>query len=256
MKKFFIALVLLLFLIFVVLAVARNFLVKTILTKGIYKNTGLDFKVGSFKLGIFLNPILIKDLKILSSSDFSNALLADIPEVYVDCNLAALIKNKVHLRELMLNIKELAIIQDKRMQLNINSLALLLPPPKGAQPPEIKIDRLKVKIGKVSYKNLFLGKGLTSVEFNPNIDEEFKGINNPNDFSRELIKRILARIGITDLVSFGKESLGEIKAQGQKIVDELSVDVNSTIRDLQKDIQDTIEEKKKDLNSLFNSGRE
>lgn len=212
MKKIIVAFLLVFIFGLTVIILNRNILARFIIVKGIKKTCGLGVNIE--KLNIGLPNVSISGLKIYNPPGFKERLLADIPEVYMDFDLPAFFKNKVHLGKLKLEIKELAIILNEQGKLNVNSLALLVPKPGKGKPPEVKIDELAVKIGKVSYKGYFPVAGAKSKDFDPNIDETFHNVTNPSKVSAEILQRILSRIGIENFSNF------EVTEAAKKTVEE------------------------------------
>lgn len=251
MKKIlFIVMALLIVSVSVVL-VAKDLLARFILTKGLSQATGLGFQLNSVEVGLFSGRLEVKGLKIFNPPDFPDRLLADIPQIKIDFDFGAfLLKKKIHLKHLVVDIKQLNIFQDAKNQLNVNSLALLIPPPSG-DPPQIQIDRLHLKLGKVSYKNLGLLKGLGLVEFNPNLDEVFENIYNPNELARQIMQRILTRIGISDLAKFGQETLEKAKSTADTAARNLINDAKTSVRNLESELKDTLNKKKEELKTIL-----
>jgi len=155
-------------------------------------------------LKIGLPDVSIQGLKIYNPSGFKDRLLADIPRVYVAFDLPAFFKGQVHLPKLELEVRELDVILNEKGKLNVNSLALLLPKPSAAKPPEIKIGELRVIISKVAYKGYFPMVGVKSQEFDPKIDETFYNVTDPSKVAGQILEKILSRIGIENLSNYGK----------------------------------------------------
>lgn len=233
MKKIAISILILAVCAVIVLVAARNIIVKEAIKKGIEEAAGIKVEIKKIDIGLFKPLVEIQSLKIYNPSGFTERLMADIPQIYVDYDLAGFFKNKVHLKELKIDIKELSAVLDKSGKLNFNSLALLAPKPSGNKPPEIKIDELTLKIGKVVYKGYLSALGGTGGELNLNIEEKFRDVTDPSKLTRDILNRILSRIGISD---FAKLVIpGEITQMKQKVVEGLSSsaeEVKSTVKDL------------------------
>lgn len=222
MKKLIISIVVAVVIIVGGFVIARNILARTIIIKGVKAVTGMAVDIKSINIGLIRSGISVSGLRIYNPSGFSDRLLADIPEVYVDFDLLGLFRNQVHLRQLKIDINECDIILNESGKLNVNSLALFLPKPGGGKPPEVKIDELRLKIGKVIYKDYFPAVGARSKEFNIDIDENFHDVTNPSRVAGDILKRILERIGIAGLANFDiKTQATQIKEQTQQAVGDL-----------------------------------
>jgi hypothetical protein len=222
----------------IVLVAARNIIVKEAIKKGIEEAAGIEVEIKKIDIGLLKSSVEIQSLKIYNPAGFTERLMADIPQIYVDYDLAGFFKNKVHLKKLRIDIKELSAVLGKSGKLNFNSLALLAPKPSGNKPPEVKIDELYLKIGKVAYKGYLPALGGRGAEFNLNIEETFHDVTDPSKLTRDILNRILSRLGISD---FAKLDIpGEITQMKQKVVEGLS-----------SSVQDELKKTSKDLKSIF-----
>lgn len=200
MRKIMIAVLVVVVLVVAVFFFGRNYAARMIVVNGIKKTCGLDVDIA--KVDISLPSVSVAGLKVYNPAGFKDRVLADIPVIYVNLDLGAFFKNKVHLNSIKLDIRELDIILNEKGQLNVNSLALLLPKPGGGKAPEVKIDELSLKIGKVVYKGYLPAAGARGMEFNPGIDETLKDVTNPSKVTGEILKKILSRIGIANFSKF------------------------------------------------------
>ena len=82
---------------------------------------------------------------------FTDKVMAQIPEIALDIDLPGIFKNKIYFKKLTLDVGEVNVVLNEQGKLNVNSLALLLPPKGTGTPPEVKIDELVVKVTKVGY---------------------------------------------------------------------------------------------------------
>jgi hypothetical protein len=252
MKKIAISILILVICAVIVLVAARNIIVKTVIKKGIEGAAGLKVEIKKIDIGLFKPAVEIQSLKIYNPAGFTERLMADIPQIYVDYDLAGFFQNKVHLKELKIEIKEVSAVLDKSGKLNFNSLALLMPKPGGNKPPEVKIDELSLNIGKVVYKGYLPALGGTGGELILNIKETFHDVTDPLKLTRNILNSILARIGIAD---FAKLDIpGEITQMKQKVVEGLSSsaeEVKSTAKALESTVKDEITKTSADLKNIF-----
>ncbi|HOW36310.1 MAG TPA: hypothetical protein PL155_07850 [Candidatus Omnitrophota bacterium] len=212
MKKILIAGVVVVLIGLVAAVFGRNILAGMIIVDGIKKTCGLQVTIG--KVDIQLPAVSIMDLKIYNPAGFKDRLLADIPLVSADFDFPAFFRNKVHLKKLALDIKEMDVILNEQGKLNVNSLALLMPKPGTGKPPEVNIDEFSIKIGKVVYRGYFPAIGVQSTEFNPNIDETLHDVTNPSAVAADILKKILSRAGISN---FGSFDTGEITKTAKEL---------------------------------------
>lgn len=203
-----------------VLILGKNFFAKQALLVGIKAITGLDSQIESMTVGGLSTNVGIKGLKIFNPSEFSDKIMLDMPEIYVDYDLGAFLKQKVHLEEVRLNLKEFVVSKNEEGKLNINSIKVVEQAkekekvkekkgePKKA-PPELKIDLLSLKIGKVIYKDYSKGTPPAVKEYKVNIDQKFKNVTSPQALVGIVLTKALVNTGVAALTDFKLGSLAD-----------------------------------------------
>lgn len=219
MKKVLITILVILAVIAGGFVLGRNVLARMAVIKGVKAATGMAVDIQSVNIGLMSPGISVSGLKVYNPEGFGDRLLADIPEIFVDCDLSALFQNRVHLRQLTIDVSELDILVDSSGKLNVNSLALFLPKPGTGKAPEVKIDELRVKLGKVLYKGSFAGVSMKEGTFTMGMDERFQNVTDPKAVAAEILKRVLDRAGIANLANFGQAT--GLKEQVQQTADDL-----------------------------------
>jgi len=230
-KKFLITIAVVIVLIAGGLVIARNILARQIIIKGIKAVTGMAVDIKSINIGLVHSGISVSGLKIYNPEGFNDKLLADCPEVYCDFDLPGLFRNRVHLSQLRIDINELDIILNAGGKLNVNSLALFLPKPGGGISPEVKIDELRLKLGKVIYKGYFPAVGVKEGTFNIDIEEQFHDVTDPTRVAKDILKKILNRIGIADLANF------DLKAQATQMKEQAQLAANEVMQKAKEDLK-------------------
>ena len=206
MKKILVIFLIALGVIFVLL-LAKDFIIKTSVEKGVELVTGLKLRIGSLNVGVFKPVAHIKNLKLLNPSNFPDKTMIDIPEIYVNYDLPAIIKGKIHLPEVRFALKEMIVVKNVKGELNLDSLKTLLPPKGSAKPPDIKIDLLKLNIGKVIFRDYSRGVEPLVKEFNVNLNETYANIDNPNTLVNLIIVKALMNTSIAALTNFDLKGL-------------------------------------------------
>lgn len=200
-----------------VLSAFKDLLIKSAVEKGVELVTGLRLEVGAFRVGVFKNIISIKNLILFNPPVFKDRTMLDMPEIYVDYDMASFLGGKVHLREIRVHLKELVVVKNETGELNLNSLNVVkaqkekIPPAEKTQAaagaPQIQIDSLRLKIGKAVYKD-YSGGGEPSVkEFAVNIDEIYTDIRDPYSLVSLIVVRSLSKTAISNLANFDINSL-------------------------------------------------
>lgn len=205
MKKFIGGLLLLFLCLAILFVVARNFIVKAAMIRGIEAFAGLKVEMQKIDIGLFSPTVEITSLQVFNPEGFRDKIMADIPLIYVDYDLRSLFGRRIQLKKIKIAINEFRIIMNEQGKLNFHSLALIAPAPSDAPEREVRIDELYLKVGKVGYKGYFPVIGTQEKELNMNIDETFRNVTNPAQLGSDILRRILARLGVPD---FSKEQEG------------------------------------------------
>jgi len=259
MKRISIIIVIILVLL-VALILAKNIIAKAAVSAGVEAITGLKLSMKSMNAGIFKTLIGIKELKLYNPSGFPDKLMIIMPEIYIDYDLGAFLKKKVHLQEVRLNLKDLIVVKNEENELNLNTLNIVKAKKsqkptqektkekekekEKAKMPEIQIDELKLKIGKVIYKDYSGGSPPVVKEFNINIDAHYKNITDLNALGRLIIVKAITNTTITSLANFDlgplKEGVTQIIGKTVETTKEISMEIKETTEEVVEKAADTI----------------
>ena len=144
----------------------KDVLIKSAVESGVKIVTGLKLSISSFRVGLINTMVGIKNLKLYNPAGFKDRVMLDMPEIYVDYNLGAIMKGKIHLEDLKINMNEFVVVKNEKGELNLDSLKVVQSSKKKEAPktsgkaakiPEIQIDSMELKIGRVIYKDYSKG---------------------------------------------------------------------------------------------------
>ncbi|MCX5677561.1 MAG: hypothetical protein NTY76_00410 [Candidatus Omnitrophica bacterium] len=230
MKKWIFAVVWILA-ILLILGMAKDLVIKFAVESGARIVTGLNLKIGVFRVGIFNTLVDIRNLRILNPAGFKDKMMLDMPEIYVKYDLPAIFKGKIYLKEVRINMKEFVVVKNEKGELNLNSLRVVKAQKSGSSPkvqaggkaPEIQIDKLRLKAGKVIYKDYSSGGVPRIIEYNINIDEEYRDITDPYTLVSLIVARSLMNTSIANLTNFDlnglSSSVSGVLANAQQVTD-------------------------------------
>jgi len=256
MKKILTSLIVIVLIAAVVLAVGKNTIAKVAVEKSVEMVTGLKLSMQSLNIGIIKTLVGIKELKLYNPDGYKDRVMLDMPEIYVDYDLAAAFRGKVHLKEMRMNLKEFTVVRNEKGELNLDSLKVVreekapekaAPKEKGKMP-EIQIDKLELKIGKVVYKDYSKGGAPSVQEFNLNLDETYQNIDNPAQLVSLIVVKALMNTTISQLANFDLKGLqdqlgGQISkitetvAQAQESVKAAAESVQEATKSLQEAVK-------------------
>lgn len=183
--------------------------------QGVFKSmTGLDLKIGSLNLGLMAGRMEARGIQLKNPAGFKDPVMVDMPVLLVDLVPGSLLKGGAHLEEVQLDLKELLVVKNADGKLNLDSLkpaggqkASAGKPAKTAKAPQIQIDNLRLKIGRVVYKDYSKG-GEPSVQvFELNLDEPYQNISNINAILPLIVTKALYNTTLGKLVNFDLKGL-------------------------------------------------
>ena len=221
MKRKIIIIPAIVFAVLIALFIGKNMIIKTSVTTGVRAVTGLKLSIRSMNVGVFKSLIGINELQLYNPQGFEDKLMVDLPEIYVDYNLGAIMGGKAHLEEVRLNLKEFTVVKNEAGELNLNSLRVVKEAEEveeseksdtgkeKTEMPDIQIDLLELKIDKVIYKDYSKGTPPQEKVYNVKIDEQYENITNPQSFVRLIILKALKNTTIAKLTNF---DLGKLQS--------------------------------------------
>lgn len=265
-----------------VFSFGKNIIAKASVSAGVRAITGLKLSMRSMNIGILRTLIGIKELKLHNPGTFPEKLMMSMPEIYVDYDLGAFLKKKAHLEEIRLNLEEFIVVKNEKGELNLDSLKVVQAQKEGKSPQEkeggrplqMQIDILKLKIGKVLYKDYSRGTPPAVREFNVNINERYENITNPYSLVSLVVVKALMNTTIAKLTNFNLRGLqgtvsetlasaqklaAETAAKAQETVKQTTQEVQKAAQKTQEAVQETTETLKKtteDLKNIFKSSGE
>ncbi len=240
MKKTLISILVITIIALGALILVKDRIIKDVLVKQIKSATGLEVELESIKVGLLTANVDVTGLKIHNPSGFPEKIMLNIPKIYINYDLFGFFSRKVHLKKLLIEIKDVNIAKSADKKLNVYSLAVLggrslqaspvqaiinnfvslekkEEKPKGerprAQKPQITIDDLQLKIGRVAYKDYAEESGAMDIALNLNIDETFKNVTDPNTVASTLMFKLLGNVGMDALNKYGAQAAREEAAK-------------------------------------------
>jgi len=134
-----------------------------------------------------------------------------IPEIYIDYDLSALFRKKIHLKNVRINLKEFTIIKNQDGKRNIEYIKDLKKQGKpgkkqksSSKSAKLQIDNLELKIGKVIYKVYSGEKDPHISEYKINIDARYKNLKSTNEIVTLIIAKAMMNTAIDTLLDFDK----------------------------------------------------
>jgi len=202
------------FLILVGLLFAKNIIAKVAIEKGVQAVTGLELKMSKFDFSLLKTHVGINELQLFNPPEYSDRVMLDMPEIFVNYNLSDLFKGKVHVEDFRLHLKEFVIVKNADGELNIDALKPVQEqkkeekvaeeeePKEKGKAPEIQIDNLELRIEKVIYKDYSKGGEPRVKEFNINLNESYSDITDLDAIISLIIVKTMMNTTIGSLANF------------------------------------------------------
>lgn len=212
--------------IFFGIILARNLIVKAAasgLAKGVL---GLELDISKVSIGLTKPYIDVRGLKLHNPEDFDDdELMLDMPKIYVNYDLKAILRKDIHLRRLTLHLRNFTVVKNSKGVLNLDSLKLVrdkkkksAAAKKEAKALPFRIDTLDLRIDKVIYKDYTKAKPRVT-EFNIDINERYENITDASNLASFIVVRALAKTTISRLANF---DIGALKAQADETLKSVS----------------------------------
>ncbi|MDD5423134.1 MAG: hypothetical protein WC592_04050 [Candidatus Omnitrophota bacterium] len=212
-----------------VAAFTKDAVIKMSVEKGVELVMGLKLNIGGLSVGILRPIVHIKNLKLLNPPGFHDRTMIDMPEIYVNYDLPAIMGGKIHLPEVRLALREFVVVKNANGKLNLDSLRMVRAQKEGKAPseetpgkaPEIQIDSLNLSIGKVVYRDYSKGGAPIVKEFNVNINESYTNVDDPYSLASLIVVKALMNTSIASLTNFDlrgmQGTIGDTLASAHKM---------------------------------------
>lgn len=249
-----------------VLGAVKDLVIKTSVEAGVQIVTGLKMSIGTFKVGLLNTLVDIRNLKILNPAGFKDREMLNMPEIYVDYDLPDIFKGKVHLTEARINMSQFTVIKNEKGALNLDSLKVVQnqksvgkPSKSGAskaegKAPEIQIDKLRLKIGRVVYKDYSAGGAPKLTEFNVDVDQEYANIDNPYTLVGLIVTETMAKTSIAQLTNFDIKGLNSSVSEAMANAEKMSAqtqEAQKAVAESTKQVQATVSKAANALKDTF-----
>lgn len=199
---------------FFALGIIKDQVIKTALTVTASQITGAPVHIGGFSLGVFSQSVRISDFRMYNPKGFSRSVLVDLPKINVKYDLGAILRKRLHLVNLEVELRELGLEKNKVGSLNVDSLRVVKEgrkgsAKKGGQMP-MQIDTLKLGMGKIVSKD-YSGGGEPAINvYDINIHKEYKNITSAQSLAALILAEPMKSAGIRGAKIYGAAMLAGV----------------------------------------------
>ena len=188
------------------LMLASDRLIKAAVERGIEQETGLKAEIGTFEMQKVAGIIRIQDLKLRNSAEFNGALMAHIPEAYVEFDTALAARAKLHFKSIRLNFAQLNVQKNVAGQLNLDSVGQVVRERQRLRHEQgtgttfefAGIDRMELTLGRVVHTDLkHPGQPTTfDLGLKDEVVTHLKTVEDIEKWTGALVFKILMRISL------------------------------------------------------------
>lgn len=187
----------------VLLFLGRNLIAQSAVQGAVRTMTGFPLHIGSLDLDLGRFSIKAQKIKLFNPSSFRERVFVDMPELFVDIDRASVGTSRLHIEDLRIGINEVVIVKNKDGKLNLDALK---PKSGGKKPagkgPEMQIDHMNLRIGKVVYKDYSAGATPSVQEFNLNLDENYQNVSSLQAIAPLIVSRALLNTTLGSVLNF------------------------------------------------------
>ncbi len=201
-----------LIIVLVILAAVKNRIIKSAIEVASKQVIGVDTEIDKFSLSVIKQSVSIKGLRLHQPESFPEGVFIDITEISTSCKVKPLLSKKIHIPNLVLNIKEVILIKDKSGNLNVDALKIAKDKESKTQDEKTKIDfqidEMTLTIDKVIYKKYGNDDMPIIKAYDIGIkDKKYENITSPEQLASKIIGTVLApmasKAGLKSTATYG-----------------------------------------------------
>lgn len=193
-----------------VFCVGRDFLLKSLIGTVAGTITGAPVHVGGLSLSVLRQRVSIANLRVYNPQGFPKDILVDIPRVTVAWDLGAILRGKLHLRELDIEIRELGLVKNKDGAMNVESLKIVAekkPEDKAGKKPAkqmpIEMDQVNLAMGRVVNKDYSVEGSPVIKVYDVNLKKSYRNITSAQQLAALIVAEPVKQAGIQGLKTYG-----------------------------------------------------
>jgi hypothetical protein len=135
--------------------------------------------------------------------------MARINHLYVDYDMTSGLRREIHIKDMIFDVGLVNVVKNAKGENNLNSIKVvkaLENIDKGKKSkngmPKIRIDKLRLKGDKVTYKNYAAAPYPAVTEFECRVDEQYENITNPYQLVSLIVSRSLVKTSPSTVIGF------------------------------------------------------
>lgn len=201
----------------------KDQMLKNVVKVSVSKVTGAPVEIDNFSLKVLSQSIKIEGFRIYQPKGFPAGILLDVPIVRVDYDIPSLLRGRIYLKTVELDVNEVGVVYNQEGALNVDALNVVQAakkeksrkePKKEAQPETkkkepakemaLQIDELKLSVGKVVVSTYPKeGEPVINVFVVGMKDKVYKNITSPQQLAVLILSEPMKVAGIKSAGIYG-----------------------------------------------------
>ncbi|MDD5464956.1 MAG: AsmA family protein [Candidatus Omnitrophica bacterium] len=196
------------------IVIIRDQVIKSVITVTATQVVGAPIHIDGFSLGIFKQSVRISGFKIYNPKGFSKGILVDLPKINVRCDLGSLFKNKLHLVNVEVELKEIGLEKNSEGRLNVDALKVAKQErgkeDKSSKQMPMRLDTVKLGIGRIVLKDYSAQKDPAVKVYDININKTYKNITSAQQLAALILSEPMKSAGIEGAKIYGAAMLAGV----------------------------------------------
>jgi hypothetical protein len=176
-------------------------------TTAIERLSGAPVHINKFSLGIFKPSVRLRGFKMYNPSGFAKGVLVDLPRADVEYDVSALLKGKLHLLKVEIELSEIGVMRNIEKKLNVDCLKVSQKQGESSSDIVMQIDTLKLHIGRIVYKDYSLSQEPFVQVYEIKFQKTYKDITSPRQLALLVLTEPMKAAGIRGAAVYGASVL-------------------------------------------------
>ena len=191
--------------------IIKDQIIKSVITVIATQVTGSPVHIDGFSLGVFNKSVRISGFKMYNPKGFPKAILVDLPKINVRYDPGALLKKKLHLVSVEIEIKEIGLEKNKEGKWNVDELKVVKQGRQQAGKPSkqvpMQLDLLTLSMGRIVLKDYSSAGELIVKVYDINIRKSYKNITSVQQLAALILAEPMKAAGIQGAEIYGAAML-------------------------------------------------
>ena len=224
----------------------RNAIIKSAARNAIQQATGFDLEAGGVGANLLSSTLEIRDLKLINPEDFPEETAIEIRRMFVGYDLKSFFTDEIHLREVVLDIPRMVVVQKEDGESNLQRLSEAgkggeddrnsdakpeekKPEEKAKKPAKkFRIDTLTLKLGTVEMHTYVRGQDKPQVQVHElNVDRTYTDIRDPDQMATIFAMAMVEGVGAQAF-----KGLSKVFEDNQGSLDKTGNQLDKTVKDI------------------------